>query len=132
VVPNPTSFEELYENLMSVASLTGRQSEGDALVAALRMRVAAITGQVALASARPVVYYELDATDPNAPYTSGPGTFGDLLIKSAGGENFGAGLSGEVQVSVEELSRQPDVIVPATTPTEANPSRSGREPDGMR
>jgi iron complex transport system substrate-binding protein len=60
-----------------------------------------------------VVYYELDATDPNAPYTSGPGTFVDLLIKSAGGENFGAGLSREwVQVSVEELlSRQPDVIV---------------------
>jgi iron complex transport system substrate-binding protein len=113
VVPNPTSFDELYNNLRSVAALTGRESEGDALVAALRTRVAAITEQVALASARPVVYYELDATDPNAPYTSGPGTFVDLLIKSAGGENFGASLSGEwVQVSVEELlSRQPDVIV---------------------
>ena len=59
------------------------------------------------------MYYELDATDPSAPYTSGPGTFVDLLIKSAGGENFGAELSGEwVQVSVEELlARQPDVIV---------------------
>jgi len=113
VVPNPTSFDGLYENLRSVAALTGRESEGEALVAALRTRVAAITEQVALASARPVVYYELDATDPNAPYTSGPGTFVDLLIKSAGGENFGASLSGEwVQVSVEELlSRQPDVIV---------------------
>lgn len=113
VVPNPTSFDGLYENLRSVAALTGRQSEGEALVAALLTRVAAITEKVALASARPVVYYELDATDPNAPYTSGPGTFVDLLIKSAGGENFGASLSGEwVQVSVEELlSRQPDVIV---------------------
>jgi iron complex transport system substrate-binding protein len=113
VVPNPTSFDGLYENLRSVAALTGRQSEGEALVAALQTRVAAITEKVALASARPVVYYELDATDPNAPYTSGPGTFVDLLIKSAGGENFGASLSGEwVQVSVEELlSRQPDVIV---------------------
>jgi iron complex transport system substrate-binding protein len=113
VVPNPTSFDDLYENLGTVAGLTGRESEGEALVAALTTRVAAIAEQVALASARPVVYYELDATDPNAPYTSGPGTFVDLLIDSAGGENFGAGLSGEwVQVSVEELlSRQPDVIV---------------------
>jgi iron complex transport system substrate-binding protein len=113
VVPNPTSFDDLYENLRAVAGLAGRESEGEALVAALTTRVAAITEQVALASARPVVYYELDATDPNAPYTSGPGTFVDVLIKSAGGENFGASLSGEwVQVSVEELlSRQPDVIV---------------------
>jgi len=113
VVPNPTSFDGLYENLRTVAEFAGRESEGEALVAALHTRVAAVTEQVAMASARPVVYYELDATDPNAPYTSGPDTFVDLLIKSAGGENFGAGLSGEwVQVSVEELlSRQPDVIV---------------------
>jgi iron complex transport system substrate-binding protein len=113
VVPNPTSFDDLYENLKTVAGLTGRESEGEALVAALTTRVAAITEQVDTASARPVVYYELDATDPNAPYTSGPGTFVDLLIRSAGGENFGASLTGEwVQVSVEELlSRQPDVIV---------------------
>jgi iron complex transport system substrate-binding protein len=96
-----------------LAGLTGRESEGEALVAALTTRAAAITEQVALASVRPVVYYELDATDPNAPYTSGPGTFVDLLIRSAGGENFGGNLSGDwVQVSVEELlSRQPDVIV---------------------
>ena len=71
------------------------------------------SAQVAQAQDKPLVYYELDATDPSAPYTSGPGTFVDLLINSAGGLNFGAELSGEwVQVSVEELlARQPDVIV---------------------
>ena len=113
VIPNPTSFEELYGNLRSVATLTGHEAEAEALVASLKRRVDAVTQQVAGAAQKPLVYYELDATDVAAPYTSGPGTFVDLLIKSAGGVNFGAALSGEwVQVSVEALlARQPDVIV---------------------
>jgi len=112
-VPNPTTFDELYTNLRSVAALTGHETEGEALVAALKGRVDAISAQVAKAAEKPLVYYELDATDPSAPYTSGPGTFVNLLIESAGGVNFGADLNGEwVQVSVEELlARQPDVIV---------------------
>ena len=113
IVPNPTSFDGLFESLLSVARLTGREAEGQALVAALEDRVQAVRAQVEGSAEKPLVYYELDATDPNAPYTSGPGTFVDLLINSAGGVNFGADLSGEwVQVSVEALlERQPDVIV---------------------
>ena len=113
VVENPTSFEDLFANLEEVAQLTGHEHEAAALVAALRSRVEAVQAQVAHAEDRPLVYYELDATDPSAPYTSGPGTFVDLLINAAGGLNFGADLSGEwVQVSVEELlARQPEVIV---------------------
>jgi iron complex transport system substrate-binding protein len=112
-VPNPTTFDELYANLRSVAALTGHEAEGEALVAALKGRVDAVSAQVSKAAEKPLVYYELDATDLNAPYTSGPGTFVNLLIESAGGVNFGADLNGEwVQVSVEELlARQPDVIV---------------------
>lgn len=113
VVPNPASFEDLYANIASVGTMTGHEAEAQALVAALRGRVAAVTAQVASAGQTPVVYYELDATDPTAPYTSGPGTFVELLIESAGGTNFGSELDGEwVQVSVEALlARQPDVIV---------------------
>ena len=113
VVANPTSFEDLFRNLTDVGALTGHEVEAAALVAALSGRVEAVSAQVAQVQEQPLVYYELDATDPNAPYTSGPGTFVDLLINSAGGENFGAQLSGEwVQVSVEELlARQPEVIV---------------------
>jgi len=113
VVPNPATFDDLYANLRSVAELSGHQAQGETLVAALQGRVDAVSAQVAKAAQTPLVYYELDATDPNAPYTSGPGTFVNLLIESAGGVNFGAGLSAEwVQVSVEELlARQPDLII---------------------
>lgn len=113
VVPNPMTFDDLYANLKSVAALTGHAPEGAALIAALQSRVEAVTSQVAGAAQSPLVYYELDATDPNAPYTAGPGTFVQLLIESAGGVNLGAELASEwVQVSVEELlARQPDLIV---------------------
>ena len=62
---------------------------------------------------RPLVFYELDGTDPNAPWTPGPGSFVDRLITLAGGENLGSQLSSEwVQVSIEELiARNPQIIL---------------------
>jgi iron complex transport system substrate-binding protein len=113
VLPNPQSFDELYTNLRTVGTLTGHEDQANTLVETLKRRVDTVRVAVAKTMERPVVYYELDATDPNAPFTSGPGTFVDLLIKEAGGVNFGSELKGEwVQVSVEELlARQPDLIV---------------------
>jgi iron complex transport system substrate-binding protein len=112
-LPNPTDYAGLYENLQIVGQLTGRQDEVDALVQDLKARVEAVAGKVAGVSERPLVFYELDVTDPNAPYTAGPGTFIDTLISTAGGENLGADLDGDwVQISVEALlTRNPDVII---------------------
>jgi iron complex transport system substrate-binding protein len=112
-LPNPTDFEGLYRNLSTVAKLTGREKESEILVKDLQTRVASIQGKIAAVKDRPLVFYELDSTDPNAPYTSGPGTFIDTLINMAGGENLGASLNGAwVQVSIEELiTRDPDVII---------------------
>ncbi len=101
---NPTDMDGLYANLEEVARLTGRQAEAETLIADLQTRVAAVEEVIAPLSYRPLVFYELDSTDPNAPWTSGPGTFIDLLIGMAGGFNLGSELEGEwVQVSVEEL-----------------------------
>ncbi len=113
VMPNPKSFEDLYANLETAGKLTGHEKEASTLIDSLKKRVKAVVDKVALVSARPIVYYELDATDPTAPYTSGPDTFVDLLMRTAGGENFGGNLKGDwVQVSVETLlMRQPDFIV---------------------
>lgn len=113
VVPNPKTFDDLYANLETVGKLTGHDTDAATLVASLKARVKAVTDKVANVSTRPMVYYELDATDPTAPYTSGPDTFVDLLIRTAGGQNFGSILKGDwVQVSVEALlTKQPDYIV---------------------
>lgn len=110
---NPTDFDGLYANLREVAALIGREEEAETLIEDLKARVAAVEEKVSLAAERPLVFYELDSTDVNAPWTSGPGTFIDLLLTMAGATNLGHDLQGEwVQVSVEELiSRNPDIIL---------------------
>lgn len=112
-LPNPKDFAGLYANLATIGKLTGREAEAAAYADQLKTRVDAVTSKMAGVSARPKVYYELDATDPTKPYTAGPGTFVDMLITLSGGQNIGAALgSAYAQISSEELVRQnPDVIV---------------------
>jgi iron complex transport system substrate-binding protein len=113
VMPNPKTFDDLYANLQTAGKLTGHEKEAGTLVDSLKARVKTVTDNIANVTTRPSVYYELDGTDPNAPYTSGPDTFIDVLIRTAGGQNFGSNLKGDwVQVSVEELlTQQPDYIL---------------------
>jgi iron complex transport system substrate-binding protein len=101
---NPATFDELYENISSIAALVGHEEEAATLNADLQARVGAVAEAVAAAETQPVVFYELDATDPSNPWTSGSGTFIDLIITSAGGVNAAAGLDGSfAQISVEAL-----------------------------
>jgi iron complex transport system substrate-binding protein len=62
---------------------------------------------------RPLVLYELDGTDPNAPWVPGPGTFVDTLLSMAGGNNMSASLEGTwVQVSLETIiEMNPEIIM---------------------
>ena len=110
---NPSNLEEMFANLRVVAQITGQEVQTEALIADLQNRVAAIDYKVATLEAQPLVFYELDSTDPNAPWTSGPGTFIDTLISQAGGNNLGNVLDGEwAQISIEELLIQdPDIIL---------------------
>ena len=110
---NPTTLEEMYGSLEIVGQLTGHNVSD--LIDSLEARVQAVDEKVALASARPTVFYEIDATDAAKPYTYGPGTFGDLLITRAGGENLAAaaGITDPYpQVSLEQVvAADPGFIV---------------------
>jgi iron complex transport system substrate-binding protein len=112
-LPNPVALDGLYENLETVGKLTGFEEQAASLADELRIRVAAVDAAVHQAETRPLVFYQLDSTDPNAPWTSGPGTFIDTLITMAGGTNVGGILDGAwAQISVEELiSQNPEVIL---------------------
>jgi iron complex transport system substrate-binding protein len=113
MVPNPLSLDDLYENMRVVAELTGQLDGVEAIILDLQAQVAAVQAALADVEERPLVFYELDATDPNAPWTAGEGTFIDTLITMAGGQNLGGAFSDPwVQVSAEELIAQnPDIIL---------------------
>lgn len=110
---NPKDMEGMYQNLLTVAALTGRQAEAQKLVDALKGRVAAVEQKLKDVTERPVVFYEIDSTDPNAPYTAGEGTFIDMLLGMAGGENLGRAMQDAYgQMSLEELVvKDPDIIL---------------------
>jgi len=113
LLPNPTTLEEMYENLVTVASLTAHVSEAEELVDSLRSRVSKVEKAIASAEDQPTAFYELDATDPSAPWTAGSETFIDTLITMAGGENVVTDMEGQyLQISIEELLvRDPLVIL---------------------
>jgi iron complex transport system substrate-binding protein len=110
---NPTDFIGLYTAIETVGQLTGHTSDAAKLTDSLALRVQAVADTISQASTTPVVFYELDGSNPAKPWTSGPGTFMDMLITKAGGQNVGAALSSSwAQISVEELLMQnPEIIL---------------------
>lgn len=110
---NPHDFDGLYANLKELAALTGTEKQAKDVIEAFQSRVEAVIDLNESVTTTPLVFLELDATDPSNPYTTGNGTFIDMLIELAGGENLGDELEGEwVPISSEILiAADPDVIL---------------------
>ena len=110
---NPTDLDGMYELLRQTATLVGTSEQTETLIASLQTRVTAVQEALATVKTQPKVFYELDGSDASAPWTSGPGTFMDTLIQSAGGQNVASDLSsGWAQISQEALLvANPDFIV---------------------
>jgi iron complex transport system substrate-binding protein len=110
---NPTDLPGMYANLATVGKLTGHQPEADKLIESLKSRVKAVEDKMTGVTNQPKAFYELDGTDPAKPWTTGPGTFMDQLIKMAGGTNAAANMNTQWgQISQEELLIQnPEVIL---------------------
>ena len=113
IVANPDTFEDLYSSLEELAKLTGSEANALALVNSLRELEGSVKLSLANKKSSPKVFYELDATDPQNPWTAGGGTFIDGVIELAGGENIGRVVAGDwTQISAEEIIAQnPDVII---------------------
>lgn len=109
---NPTTLDDLYENMRIVATLTGHEAETESWIEEAQQRVLAVEETIQQAETIPTVFYELNATDPAKPWTSGSGTFIDTLITMAGGENIASGMNTAwAQFSQEELILQDPHII---------------------
>jgi len=115
-VPNFLSFDELFTNLENLGTLTGQLDVALNHIEALRDRVDAVLALIE--GVDPVsVYYEVDGSDPSAPWTTGSNTFQDVLISLAGGANIASDINGWGQISPEAiLAADPDVILFAVGP----------------
>ena len=127
---NPVGFEGLYANLTELAELTGHQAEAEELIDSLSERVDAVMEVISTIEERPSVFYELDATDPENPFTVGSGTFIDTIITMAGGTNIGAVLEGDyAMISSEEIIIQnPEIILLADAPYGITPESIAERP----
>jgi len=107
------SLNDIYHDIENLGALVGKTDAAKTLVASMRARVDAVKTKAATVSTHPIVFYELDATDPAKPWTAGPGSFVDQLLTLAGGTNAGNIAKDQyAQLSLEQLvSQNPDIIV---------------------
>ena len=108
----PRTLDDVYRNVLLIGQIVDAQARAERLVRAMRQRVVGVAVRVRDAP-RPKVFIELDGSDPLRPFTAGPGSFIDLLIRLAGGDNV-ANLARIAwpQFSLEELMRaDPDMII---------------------
>ncbi len=113
-LPIATNLDDILNDITLVGQLVHADPAAARLDASLRARIEAVKQKVA---ALPPVstYVELDYSTPGKPFVFGGGSFGDEVIRDAGGSNvFGANTSGQgfPQVSDESvIAANPQVIV---------------------
>ncbi|MBQ4514942.1 MAG: ABC transporter substrate-binding protein [Anaerolineaceae bacterium] len=111
-VKNPADFSELFESILTIGVIIGREKEAVSLVENLEERLNAVEKAMDGCEDRVLVFYELDATDPTKPWTAGKGTFISDIIDLSCGVNLGDSLSGEwIQISLEALIRSDPAVI---------------------
>ncbi len=109
----PKTFAQVAEDITKLGVLCGREEQARELAA----RMLRVKDEVSRATKgtdhRPLVYVELDGSDPSRPWTAGPGSFIDELLTLAGGRNVASDAgSSYAQVTAESIIRSdPDVVL---------------------
>lgn len=110
--PYPSSLDGVYTLMSDLGRITGNADAAAREVARLRSTVDDV--RTRLEGSRTIsVYYESDISTPGKPFTAGPGSLTDDLIRAAGGSNvFGTGNNPFPQVGFEAIVKaNPQVIL---------------------
>ena len=108
-----TSFDSIFSDITLAGQATGQVEQAAQLTAAMKTKLESIKSKAAIATAKPLVYWELDATDPAKPYSVGAGNFVSDMLALVGAVNvFDKTDSPYPQVSSEQVvAANPDVII---------------------
>ncbi len=108
-----TSFDSVFADIVLVGQATSQAQPAAQVTTAMHDQLAALKAKLAGAKEKPLVYWELDATDPAKPYSVGPGNFvGDMLALAGGTNVFEKAGSPFPQVSAEQVvAANPAVII---------------------
>ncbi len=113
IFPIATSLDEVYSNISLIGILTDNEAKTDASIQELDLRASAVQLSLEAVESQPYIFYELEASDPTAPWTYGAGTILDEMFQFAGAQNAAFSLSGTwVQLPLVDLqSVDPAVIL---------------------
>ncbi len=113
MVIDPKNIDGIFEDIELLGKVTGIEGRAEKLINDMQKGISHVTDRVKDAP-RIKVFYIIDAvSDPNNPWTAGPGSFVDSLITMAGGENIAAKAVGAwAQFSIEQIiSSNPEIII---------------------
>ncbi len=112
VIPDAKDIAQVYQNIETIAKITGVEEKGKEVIAKMEEEKQAIVEKVKdlKESEKKKVWVEI-SPDPDI-YSAGKGTFWDELISLAGGINVAHELEGWPKVSAEKVVEyNPDVIL---------------------
>jgi len=112
LVIDPKDIDDIFEDIELLGHVIGIADRAGRLIDDMKADIARVTGRVEGAQSVKV-FYIIDGTDLNNPWTAGPGSFVDSLISLAGGENIASGaISAWTQFSIEQIvSSDPEIII---------------------
>lgn len=112
LVIDSKDIDGIFKDIELLGKVTGTEGRAGKLIQDMKQDISRVTSRVKDA-AKVRVFYVIDATDLNNPWTAGPGSFVDSLITMAGGENIAAkAVSAWVQFSIEQVvSSDPEIII---------------------
>ena len=112
IVIDPKDIDGILKDIELLGKFTGTEKEAKKLIDNMQQDMASIVTRVKDAT-RVRVFYIIDATDLDNPWTAGPGSFIDSLITMAGGENIAAQAQGAwVPFSLEVVvASDPEIII---------------------
>lgn len=112
VVLDPEDLRSILDTIRLAGQVTGKAREGSRLASDMDKVISDITARVK-GAVRPKVFFMVDGTDPNMPWTTGGESFIHDAITMAGGDNIASGVPDDyTQLSIEEIvEADPDIII---------------------